>query len=528
MVSSITLLVQYGLLVIWTCLLRPAGSMVWFIVRYLGGRTPWATPTTSVDPSPPPNWCSPESPRPWASLYVQKEVRGRGLEHRQPRDLLVCHEGADARLRHGPPKGRTNRKGYVCPYEEVLGCSNRSFRRRLETMPMQVHLCAHSPCNDPGAAAVHIACSASVGRTTEYDLQEMARRGPWRRAWRVAVWASYSLAALGPFLRPCPRRLAPRHRPDVDPNSETDTDTEDKPCQAHLVALWVSGSVVALCEGQCSDSARGEPIAFLLEDPDRSATSELGSSRPRCTFEGCPTHRNAYAASRATLACSRVGCPRAKTHVRERIPLCDEHLRPSVTWHDKPPAIPPTRARSPSPGRIAPAAELPEDLGPASSQAWIQWSEPSHLAAQAYFAFSYQLMGRATDSTRQNLRMSIYIPDLDLTFSVLSDLAAGGINAGQAEQMALSRAPVIVDPWNGKPGHNQHGNPLPYAAAQSLTWGEFPEGYAVHHLGRVLPADEQPQPATPRASSRDPVFPSAESGTPRASADPTTPDFQAL
>ena len=141
-------------------------------------------------------------------------------------------------------------------------------------------------------------------------------------------------------------------------------------------------------------------------------------------------------------------------------------------------------------------------------QAWIRWSEPSHLAAQAYFAFGFQLMGRATDSTRQNPRTSIYIPDLDLTFSVPSDLAAGGINAGQAEQMALSRAPVIVDPpWNGKPGHNQHGDPLPYAAAQSLTRGEFPEGYAVHHLGRVLPADEQPQPATPRASSRDPVHP---------------------
>ena len=110
---------------------------------------------------------------------------------------VICHEGAYARLRHGPPKGRTNRKGYVCPYEEVLSSSNRSLRRRLETLPMQVHLCARSPCNDPGAAAVHIACSASVGRTTEYDLQEMARRGPWCRAWRVAVWASPSLAALG-------------------------------------------------------------------------------------------------------------------------------------------------------------------------------------------------------------------------------------------------------------------------------------------------------------------------------------------
>ena len=72
-------------------------------------------------------------------------------------------------------------------------------------------------------------------------------------------------------------------------------------------------------------------------------------------------------------------------------------------------------------------------------------------------------MGCATDNTRQNPRTSVYIPDLDLTFSVQSDLASGGVNAGQAEQMALSRAPVTVDPpWNGKPGHNQHGDPFPY------------------------------------------------------------------
>ena len=177
---------------------------------------------------------------------------------------------------------------------------------------------------------------------------------------------------------------------------------------------------------------RGERTSLLLQDADRSATSELGGSRPRYTFEGCPTHRNAYVASRATRACSRVGCPRAKTHVREGIPLCDERLRPTVTWHDETPVVPSTRMRSPSPGRIAPAAELPEDLRQAPVQAWIRWSEPSHsLAKLTYFAFSFQLMGRATDSTRQKPRMSIYIPDLDLTFPVPSDLAAGGAMRGK-------------------------------------------------------------------------------------------------
>ena len=244
---------------------------------------------------------------------------------------------------------------------------------------MQVHLCAHSPCNDPGAVDVHIACSASVCRTTGY----VRPPGDGRARSMVPGLASCRLGKLIPRHHrfaspPVPSKgsavtAAPLRRSDVDPNSETDTDTEDKPCQAHLVALSVSGTVVALCDGPCSDSARGEPISLLLEDADRSATSELGGSRPCCTFEGCPTHRNAYMASRAIRACSRVGCPRAKMHVREGIPLCDEHLRPSVTWHDEPPAVAPARPRSPSPGRIAPAAELPEDLGPSISYAWIRW-----------------------------------------------------------------------------------------------------------------------------------------------------------
>ena len=250
--------------------------------------------------------------------------------------------------------------------------------------------------------------NASACRATDYDLQEMAGHGPWCRAWRVAVWANQSLAAFGWVSRPCPRRLAPRHRPNLDPNSETDTDAEDKPCQAHLVALAVPGSVAALSECPCPDAAKGEPISLLLEDAGRSATSELGRSRPRYTFEGCPTHRNAYVASRATRACSRVGCHWVKTHVRKGNHLCDQHLRPAVTWHDEPPAVPPARSRPPSLGRIAPAAEPPEDTLQAPARAWIRWSEPGPFAAQAYFAFGFQLMGRAADSTRQNPRTSIY------------------------------------------------------------------------------------------------------------------------
>ena len=220
----------------------------------------------------------------------------------------------------------------------------------------------------------------------------------------------------------------------------------------------------------------------------------------------------AYMASRATRACSRVGCYRAKAHVREGIPLCDEHSRPAVTWHDELPDAPTARSRSPSLGRIAPSESLSEDPPLAPARAWIRWSEPGAPAEHAYYAFGFQLMGRAADGTRQNPRMSIYLPDLDLTFSIPSDLAAGGINAGQADQMVGSRAPVVVDPpWSGTSGHNRRGEPFPYSAAQSLIRGDYPEAYAMHHLGRILPAAEQPQPSgSPRGTPRDRGFASSD------------------
>ena len=172
MVSSITLLVLYGLFVIWTCLLRPARNLVWFVCRYLGGRRRTFRPRHPIG-------AGPSHRGPGLHCTCRRKCAG---EVWTTANLMtsssVMMALMYARLRHGPLTGRTNRKGFICPYEGVLSCSNRSLRRRLETLPMQVHLCANSPCNDPGAAAVHIACSASVCRTTEYDLQEMAGRRP--------------------------------------------------------------------------------------------------------------------------------------------------------------------------------------------------------------------------------------------------------------------------------------------------------------------------------------------------------------
>ena len=91
---------------------------------------------------------------------------------------------------------------------------------------------------------------------------------------------------------------------------------------------------------------------------------------------------------------------------------------------------------------------------------------------------------------------------------------------------------VVDPPWNGKTGHNQYWEPLPYTAAQSLTRGDFPEGYvrtyAAHHLGRTLPADEPPQPGSPRNGPPTPEATRVETDSPLAPVEPAALDLQAL
>ena len=230
--------------------------------------------------SPPPNWCGPGSARPWSAQYVQKEVRGRGDDRRLPLDLLVCCDGNYARVRHGPLKGRTNRHGYLCTFEELLGCSSRALRRRLEAEPQRVHLCSSSPCGDGSAEYVHAESSAAVPRSAHYDLHEMAGKGPWCRVWQVAVWLCHQGSPRAVLGSPCRRRRQPPGRAALDPESETDTDSEERPCQASVVAIAGPRGVIPLSEHACPEPARGDPVPLLLEDAelrDRKST-RLNSS----------------------------------------------------------------------------------------------------------------------------------------------------------------------------------------------------------------------------------------------------------
>ena len=148
-VSVVTVILIYGVYLLWTLFIRPGMGLLWRTALYLLGRSAWREilPGGNGDP-PPPDWCGPGAARPWSAQYVQKEVRGRGEDRRLPLDLMICCDGSYARLRHGPLKGRTNRHGFVCAFDELVGWSSFALRRRLEAGPQQVHLCAAHPCTE--------------------------------------------------------------------------------------------------------------------------------------------------------------------------------------------------------------------------------------------------------------------------------------------------------------------------------------------------------------------------------------------
>ena len=118
--------------------------------------------------------------------------------------------------------------------------------------------------------------------------------------------------------------------------------------------------------------------------------------------------------------------------------------------------------------------------------AWLRWGAPARAASQAYYAFDYELTGPADDSGPSGTRTGVHLSGLGLQFSVPSDLAVGGLDAAQADQVCLARSPLVVDPpWPGSAGKNVEGESLPWEAAVALAKGEWPEGYTVHHLARL-------------------------------------------
>ena len=529
-IAAATIAAVYGLILVWTCLVMPILRIFWTAVLYLLGRGTWRDVSRAEGRvTEPPNWCGPASPRAWSSQYVQQEVRARDMDQRQPYDLLIRCEGGYARLSHGPVKGRTNRHGFVCAFDEVIGCTSRSLRRKLEEEPRQVHLCASEPCTaDPSVCEVHVTSSASVLREASHDLRDMAGRGAWCRLWHLASWAWQRCTTGVAQIGRCTQRRRRQGRTVLDPNSETDTDTEDRRCQASLVALALPQGARALSECPCPDSARGDPIALLVEDARKSAASELDGDGTRLPFAGCPQQRNAYLASRASRACAQAGCNRSRKYVRAGIALCDEHAKSPVTWHDETDQSARPSPGSPPPGPESPRASRPstprvELVAPASPRAWLRWGDATVPHDRAYYSFHYAVTPTLASGGSGPSRSTVHLPDLGVHFSVPSDLTMGGLNSQQADQLARSRAPLKVDPpWTGEDGHNVRGERLPWSAMLSVARGDYPQGYALHHMARVVDPGEQPQNHSPleEAAVDPPVTPRRRSPAPVAWSEP--------
>jgi hypothetical protein len=184
--------------------------------------------------------------------------------------------------------------------------------------------------------------------------------------------------------------------------------------------------------------------------------------------------------------------------VRAGISLCDERSQGAVAWQVDadlpraagplaPPPAPPPRVSRPASPRSSPGV-------PPAPRAWLRWGDASATADRAYFPFAFDLGGMLPADDAGPSRVLATLPDLGIHFTVPADLASGGLDAQQADQLARARSPLVVDPpWVGEDGYNQRGERLPWFAVAALTRGSYPEGCALHHLAQVHDLAEQPQ-----------------------------------
>ena len=339
-------------LLVWTYtwVVHPAWVHSRALWRYCQGTGTWSDVTRLQGQRPYiPMWKGPGTSTPWTAQYVQREVRGRGLNQR-PLDLLVADGVAVARLRHDTIRGRTNRHGFVCVCNEVRASSHRYFRHHLEAANCAIHLCSQDPCTAPEAAQVHIKASSVIPQDREIDLQDLAGRGPWGRC---AVLTSFcgglwcgccrkSLVRCAKIWCWCvscrrrPRRVSrpgggPEHgQSDRHDDSETESEAEvgpaDQPCQADQIAIDSNGKVTSLAMEPCRDIARGQPVCLLSADKASSCLDGLPTFADETTgFHACEYHRSLYQGSLVDRVCAVQGCLNSATKRREGVLLCKLH-----------------------------------------------------------------------------------------------------------------------------------------------------------------------------------------------------------
>ena len=276
----------------------------------------------------------PDAPRAVDTEYYQRKIRGRGVG-RKPHDVVVKLDQGAARLQPTWDGGsRIDRTGLLVHYSRVLGVTDRRLREELEREG-SIHLCRQRDCSHP--ALLHCRCYAAVDSEALVDLGAYGRFSAWRAS---VLLARLSRAILGGLLfwvrwvwrgnialrRPSRAGAGPRQIQErgvlrsLDPESESEAEVLEDPCQAVQVGLELQGVVKALAVEDCTDRAAAEPTRLLDRD---SELSDLGGSR---TARLCNHHSQLYMMSCQGRKCSVLSCYGAVHGAHRGAPLCRKHL----------------------------------------------------------------------------------------------------------------------------------------------------------------------------------------------------------
>ena len=284
--------------------------------------------------------------------FLQKGVKGRGTE-RKPNDAVLLLNGQAARVKPDCDHwARVDRNGLWVRLREVRGVSHRNLRQVLEG-ESKVHLCREMQCsleNHP-TPGIHCKTYAVVDANSVVDLGAYAGWSTRRlmvlftRCFRSvgrSVWKMVGVLSGWTLLRylmdtPQPTRTIQDHGGlrTLDPESESEAEVLEDPCEAVLVGLTHGGKPRALANEPCRDQAAGESVRLL--ECDKGLSDVKGRQAVRL----CDHHRQLYVAACSGRKCSVLSCYESHDGAKQGVPLCKHHLmdvgssvrsKRKVTW----------------------------------------------------------------------------------------------------------------------------------------------------------------------------------------------------
>ena len=290
------------------------------------------------------------------SEFFQRGVKGRGSE-RKLNDLVVSLDEQIARIKpDGDHWARVDRHGLWVKIREVKGATSRPIRHSLEA-ESKVHLRREQNCplELMPAPGIHCKTYAVVDANGLVDLGAYAGWSTRRlvvlfgRCLRRLLSGLHALIYCGSgfFLlkraweRPAPARVI-REGTNVralDPDSESEMETLEDPCDTVLIGLEVGGRPRALAVDPCADKATGEGVRLLERG------RELSDISNRCAAHLCDHHRQLYIAACSGRKCSVLSCHEQVDGAKQGVPLCRKHLmeigssaRPTrrISWSEGP------------------------------------------------------------------------------------------------------------------------------------------------------------------------------------------------